>query len=63
MATLGRQALEPKIISTQIGVHPLITLLVIYTGIKVFGVAGLIIAPFTAISILAIKKSGILKFQ
>lgn len=63
VATLSRQSLEPKIISTQIGVHPLITLLVIYTGIKLFGIWGIIIAPFTAITILAIKKSELLRFQ
>lgn len=63
IATLGRQALEPKIISTQIGIYPLITLIVIYTGIKVFGVSGIIIAPFIAISVLAIKKAEILKIQ
>lgn len=63
VATLTRQSLEPKIISTQIGIHPLITLLTIYTGIKVFGVLGIIIAPLIGISIVAIKKSGILKFE
>ncbi|MBN2797100.1 MAG: sporulation integral membrane protein YtvI [Clostridia bacterium] len=63
IATLGRQSLEPKIISTQIGIHPLITLTIIYTGIKLFGIWGIIIAPLTAITFLAIKKSEILKFQ
>lgn len=61
IATLGRQALEPKIISTQIGIYPLVTLLIIYTGIKIFGVTGIIIAPLIAITLLAIKKSEILK--
>lgn len=61
IATLGRQSLEPKIISTQIGIYPLITLLIIYTGIKIFGVAGIIIAPLIAITLLAVKKSEILK--
>ena len=63
VATLTRQSLEPKIISTQIGIHPLITLLTIYTGIKVFGVLGIIIAPLIGISILAVKKSGILRLE
>lgn len=63
VATLTRQSLEPKIISTQIGIHPLITLTVIYTGIKVFGVLGIIIAPLIGITLLAIKKSEILKAQ
>lgn len=63
VATLGRQSLEPKIISSQIGIHPLITLLIIYSGIKIFGVWGIIIAPLTAITLLAVKKSEILKFN
>lgn len=63
IATLGRQSLEPKIISSQIGIHPLITLLIIYTGIKLFGVAGIIIAPLIAITLLAIKKAELLKIN
>jgi len=63
VATLGRQSLEPKIISTQIGIHPLITLLIIYSGIKIFGVAGIIIAPLIAITLLAIKKAELLKLN
>jgi len=63
VATLTRQSLEPKIISTQIGIHPLITLTVIYTGIKVFGVMGIVIAPLIGITLLAIKKSEILKLD
>lgn len=63
IATLGRQSLEPKIISTQIGIHPLITLVVIYSGIKLLGVAGIVIAPLIAITLIAIKKSEILKFH
>lgn len=61
IATLTRQSLEPKIISSQIGIHPLITLTVIYTGIKIFGVLGIVIAPLIGITLLAIKKSEILK--
>ncbi|MCH4889493.1 sporulation integral membrane protein YtvI [Acidaminobacter sp. JC074] len=63
IATLGRQSLEPKIISTQIGIHPLITLLIIYSGIKIFGVAGIIIAPLIAITLMAIRKAELLKLN
>lgn len=63
VATLGRQALEPKIISSQIGIYPLVTLLIIYTGIKIFGVAGIIIAPLIAITLMAIKKADVLKLR
>jgi sporulation integral membrane protein YtvI len=40
-----RQIIEPKIIGHQIGVHPLITLMAIYIGLKVFGAAGLMLGP------------------
>jgi sporulation integral membrane protein YtvI len=40
-----RQILEPKIIGDQIGVHPLITLIAIYIGLKVFGAIGLMLGP------------------
>ena len=43
--SLTRQILEPKILSTQIGLHPLLTLMGIFLGFKLFGVVGLIIGP------------------
>jgi len=57
VATLGRQSLEPKILSTQIGVHPLITLLSIYLGVSFLGVIGIILGPLTIISLFAIYKA------
>lgn len=38
-----RQIVEPKLIGQEIGIHPLVTLLTIYLGLKLFGVAGIII--------------------
>lgn len=43
--TLTRQFLEPKIVSTQIGLYPLITLLSMYTGFKLLGTFGLLLGP------------------
>lgn len=40
-----RQFLEPKILSSQIGMHPLLTLLSMYIGFRLFGVAGMIFGP------------------
>jgi sporulation integral membrane protein YtvI len=42
---LVRQLAEPKIVSQHIGIHPILTLVSIYTGLKYFGVAGVIFAP------------------
>ncbi len=46
-----RQTVEPKVVGHQIGVYPLLTLLAMYTGLKLIGFAGLIIGPITFILI------------
>lgn len=45
IAIIVRQLIEPKIVSKNIGVHPFITLLAMYTGFRIFGLVGLIIGP------------------
>jgi len=42
---VSRQLLEPKVLGQQIGLHPLLVLIGIYTGMKVFGVIGLFLGP------------------
>lgn len=44
-----RQLLEPKIVSGKIGIHPIFTLIAMYTGFKVIGVLGLLIGPIILI--------------
>ena len=51
IAFVTRQLLEPKIVSSQIGLHPLITLVSIYIGLNLFGLGGIIIGPITALFI------------
>jgi sporulation integral membrane protein YtvI len=55
-----RQLVEPRVLSHQIGLHPLVTLLAMYTGLQLIGVLGLIAGPVT---ILLLKNilTGILK--
>ena len=60
VVTLARQALEPKIVSTQIGIYPLVTLLSMYMGLRLLGVAGIILGPMTVIVLLALFKTGII---
>lgn len=55
---LVRQILEAKIVSANLGLHPLATLVAIYVGLKVFGVVGLILGPMTLIAIQAAVKAG-----
>ena len=40
-----RQTIEPKLVSKQLGVHPIITLFAMYAGFKIFGFIGLIFGP------------------
>ena len=44
-----RQLLEPRIIGKNIGVHPIFTLIAMYTGFKISGIIGLIIGPIVLI--------------
>ena len=47
--TIVRQILEPKIVSNKIGVHPIFTLIAMYTGFKLIGLIGLFIGPIILI--------------
>jgi len=40
-----RQLIEPKIVGEQIGIHPLLTLFAMYTGLQLMGVIGMIVGP------------------
>lgn len=40
-----KNLVEPKMISHQMGMHPIFTLLAMYTGFKIFGVLGLMFGP------------------
>ena len=44
-----RQLIDPKIVSNHIGIHPIFTLIAMYTGFKAMGVLGLLIGPIALI--------------
>ena len=46
-----RQFLEPKVVSKKIGIHPIFTLIAMYTGFKAIGIIGLLIGPIAIIII------------
>lgn len=51
--TITRQSIEPKVVGTQIGIHPLLTLTALYLGVKLLGAPGLILGPFTGVTLIA----------
>lgn len=44
-----RQFLEPKLVSNKIGIHPIFTLIAMYTGFKFLGVWGMVLGPIILI--------------
>lgn len=44
-----RQIIEPKVVSKHIGIHPIFTLIAMYTGFKFTGILGLFIGPIVLI--------------
>lgn len=44
-----RQLLEPRIVSGKIGIHPIFTLIAMYTGFKFMGVMGMLVGPIILI--------------
>ncbi len=49
-----RQILEPRTLGKQISLHPVFTLMGLYIGVKIFGIGGLIVGPFTVVLIKAL---------
>lgn len=49
--TIVRQVIEPKIVGKSLGVHPILTLITIYLGYKLFGLAGMIFLPIVTLII------------
>ncbi|MCL2860070.1 MAG: sporulation integral membrane protein YtvI [Oscillospiraceae bacterium] len=45
VVVIVRQFVEPKVVSKQIGVHPIFTLIAMYTGFRFIGIFGLIVGP------------------
>lgn len=54
-----RQLLEPKIMSKNIGLQPLPTLISMYAGLQLLGAIGLILGPTILIFYEALRKSGV----
>ena len=49
--SLTRSVLEPKLVGRQLGLDPLITLFALYAGFKLWGLAGMILSPMLAVTV------------
>lgn len=52
VTALTRSALEPKLVGKQLGLDPLVTLVVLYAGYKIWGIGGMLLAPMLAVTAL-----------
>lgn len=55
-----RQIMEPRVLSKQIGIYALVTLMAMYVGLKTVGVFGIIIGPIVVVSIQTLQRVGVI---
>jgi sporulation integral membrane protein YtvI len=51
VALLVRQVLEPRFVGKHLGLDPLVTLLAMYAGYRLFGLGGMILSPLFAVTV------------
>lgn len=56
-----RNILEPKIVGSQIGLHPVVTLISMFVGVQLFGVIGLFGFPITLSLLRHLNSTGAIK--
>lgn len=58
-----RRTIEPKVMGTHIGLSPLSTLIAMYIGLKLLGIAGFIIGPLIIIAFNTAREAGFIKLN
>lgn len=58
---IARQLAEPKVLSSSIGLNPLVTLVAIFVGLKLFGFIGLIIGPGVLVLLFSFQRAGMFR--
>jgi len=56
-----RQVWEPQLVRSQLGVHPLVAIAAIYSGFRLFGIAGLLLGPLFAILAKALYRTALIE--
>lgn len=55
-----RQIISPKVIGSSADIHPILSIIALYGGLRLFGLLGAIFAPVVVIFIVGIYRSGLL---
>ena len=56
-----RQYIEPKIVGSSLGVNPIVTLMGLYFGLKLFGFLGMFLVPLCVMTLKAFNDAGRIK--
>ena len=56
--TAVRNAVEPKLVGKQIGLHPLATLVAMVVGLKLAGLPGMLLLPISLVAIIRMRSSA-----
>ena len=59
--TIVRQVLEPKIIGDHVGLLPIVTLISIWVGLKLFGFLGMFMLPISLVILKNLQQNGKIK--
>lgn len=59
VVVVQRQIMEPKILSSSIGLNPLATLIALFVGFKLVGFLGLILGPVTLVIITTLHRANV----
>lgn len=63
LAIVIRKIIEPKVLSEQLGLSALTTLICIWVGLKTLGIVGVILFPLTLILIKTLIKVGLIDYK
>ena len=55
-ASLTRSMLEPKLLGQHLGLDPLVTLIALYIGYRLWGVGGMILAPLLTVAVFQLRR-------
>lgn len=58
VVTLVRNIIEPRIVGAQLGLNPIVSLIAIYVGFRLFGVIGMICFPILTQILLTLYRNG-----
>ena len=58
--TIIRQIIEPRIVGDHVGLHPLLTLMCMFVGLRIFGGMGLLGLPILCAVLVGLERDGVI---